>query len=119
MLSLWNAEYVPGKVDGCTQALTQGLRCLVQRGSFAQLRLLNRPAILMLNDDSGTAYQVVLRELHDDSARLLIGTQTATVGVAELSRYWFGDFVLAVAAGNPGRAGSEPGHARRVGASTA
>jgi general secretion pathway protein A len=94
LLSLWHAEYEPGKVDGCTQALTQGLRCLMQRGSFAQLRLLNRPAILMLNDDSGAAYQVVLRELHDDTARLLIGTQTATVGVAELSRYWFGDFVL-------------------------
>jgi general secretion pathway protein A len=94
LLTLWNAEYVPGKVDGCTQALTQGLRCLVQRGSFPQLRLLNRPAILMLNDDSGAAYQVVLRELHDDTARLLIGTQTVTVGVAELSRYWFGDFVL-------------------------
>ena len=94
LLSLWNAQYVPGKVDGCTQALTQGLHCLVQRGSFAQLRLLNRPAILMLSDDSGAAYQVVLRELHDDTARLLIGTQTANVGVAELSRYWFGDFVL-------------------------
>jgi general secretion pathway protein A len=94
LLSLWNAEYVPGKVDGCTQALTQGLHCLVQRGSLAQLRLLNRPAILMLNDDSGAAYQVVLRELHDDTARLLIGTQPATVGIAELSRYWFGDFVL-------------------------
>jgi general secretion pathway protein A len=94
LLSLWNAQYVPGKVDGCTQALTQGLHCLVQRGSFAQLRLLNRPAILMLSDDSGAAYQVVLRELHDDTARLLIGTQAATVGVAELSRYWFGDFVL-------------------------
>ena len=94
LLSLWNAEYLPGKVDGCTQALTQGLRCLVQRGSFAQLRLLNRPAILMLSDDSGAAYQVVLRELHDDTARLMIGAQTVTVGVAELSRYWFGDFVL-------------------------
>ena len=94
LLSLWKADYVPGKLDGCTQALTQGLHCLVQRGSFAQLRLLNRPAILMLSDDSGAAYQVVLRELHDDTARLLIGTRTATVGVAELSRYWFGDFVL-------------------------
>jgi general secretion pathway protein A len=94
LLTLWNAEYVPGKIDGCSQALTQGLHCLVQRGSFAQLRLLNRPAILMLSDDSGAAYQVVLRELHDDTARILIGTQTATVGVAELSRYWFGDFVL-------------------------
>jgi len=94
LMSLWNAEYVPGKIDGCSQALTQGLRCLNQRGSFAQLRLLNRPAILMLSDDSGTAYQVVLRSLHDDTAQLQIGRQAATVGVAELARYWFGDFVL-------------------------
>jgi general secretion pathway protein A len=94
LLGLWSADYVPGKVDGCTQALTQGLHCLVQRGSFAQLRQLNRPAILMLSDDNGTAYQVVLRELHDDTARVLIGSQTASVSVAELTRYWFGDFVL-------------------------
>jgi general secretion pathway protein A len=94
LLSLWSASYVPGKIDGCSQAMSQGLRCLVQRGSFAQLRLLNRPAILMLSDDSGAAFQVVLRGLHDDSARLQIGAQTASVGVAELARYWFGDFVL-------------------------
>jgi general secretion pathway protein A len=37
---------------------------------------------------------VVLRALHDDTAALQIGTQTHTVGIAELSRYWFGDFVL-------------------------
>lgn len=94
LLGLWNAEYVPGKIDGCSQALTQGLHCLVQRGSFAQLRLLNRPAILMLSDDSGTAYQVVLRGLHEDAAQLQIGAQSASVGIAELARYWFGDFVL-------------------------
>jgi len=58
------------------------------------LRLLNRPAILMLSDDSGTAYQVVLRGLHDDTAQLQVGAQTVSVGIAELSRYWFGDFVL-------------------------
>ena len=94
LLALWNASYAPGKIDGCSQALTQGLRCLMQRGSFAQLRLLNRPAILMLSDDNGTAFQVVLRGLHEDTAQLQIGAQTQTVGVAELSRYWFGDFVL-------------------------
>jgi len=94
LLALWNVTYVAGKTDGCSQALAQGLHCLLQRGSFAQLRLLNRPAILMLSDESGAPFQVVLRGLHDDSAQLQIGAQTATVGVAELARYWFGDFVL-------------------------
>lgn len=94
LLQLWKASYVPGKLDGCSQAVAQGLRCLNQRGSLAQLRQLNRPAILMLNDDSGTAYQVVLRQLGESTAQLQLGDQTVTVNLAELTRYWFGDFVL-------------------------
>jgi general secretion pathway protein A len=94
LFALWQAVYVPGKTDGCSQALAQGLRCLMQRGSLAQLRMLNRPAILMLSDDAGTASQVVLRALRDDTAQLQIGTQSATVSIAELTRFWFGDFVL-------------------------
>jgi general secretion pathway protein A len=94
LFALWQAVYVPGKTDGCSQALAQGLRCLMQRGSLAQLRMLNRPAILMLSDDAGTASQVVLRALRDDTAQLQIGTQSATISIAELTRFWFGDFVL-------------------------
>jgi len=37
LLSLWQASYTPAKTDGCSQALAQGLRCLMQRGSLAQL----------------------------------------------------------------------------------
>jgi general secretion pathway protein A len=94
LLGLWQATYSAGKTDGCTQALAQGLRCLMQRGSLAQLRMLNRPAILMLSDDAGTASQVVLRALGEDTAQVQIGSQSATISVAELTRYWFGDFVL-------------------------
>jgi general secretion pathway protein A len=94
LLGLWQATYSPGTTDGCTQALAQGLRCLMQRGSLAQLRMLNRPAILMVSDDAGTASQVVLRALGDNTAQVQIGSQSATISVAELTRYWFGDFVL-------------------------
>jgi general secretion pathway protein A len=94
LLGLWQAAYTPGSTDGCSQALAQGLRCLMQRGSLAQLRMLNRPAILMLSDEAGTASQVVLRALGEDTAQVQIGSQNATVSVAELTRYWFGDFVL-------------------------
>jgi general secretion pathway protein A len=94
LFGLWQANYTPGKIDGCSQALAQGLRCLMQRGSLAQLRMLNRPAILMLSDDAGTASQVVLRALRDDTAQLQIGNQSTTISIAELTRFWFGDFVL-------------------------
>jgi len=94
LLSLWRASYAPGKTDGCSQATTQGLQCMMQRGSLAQLRLLNRPAILMLSDEAGVSYQVVLRSLRDDTAQLQLGPESAVVSIADLARYWFGDFVL-------------------------
>jgi len=94
LFSLWGAHYAPGSEEPCSQAAAQGLECYVQRGSLAQLRLYNRPAILMLNDDGGVARQVVLSGLDDEQARIELGAVSQKVGIAELSRYWFGDFVL-------------------------
>jgi general secretion pathway protein A len=94
LFGLWGAHYVAGNTDPCTQAAQQGLECLVQRGSFGQLRVYNRPAILMLNDDAGSKHQVVLAGLDDEHARIDLAGQTREVGIGELSRYWFGDFVM-------------------------
>ena len=66
----------------------------MQRGSFGQLRMYNRPAILLLNDDAGAKHQVVLASLDDEHARIELAGATYEVGIGELSRYWFGDFVL-------------------------
>ena len=94
LFGLWNVKYVAGGTDPCTQAQQQGLDCLTQKGSFAQLRLYNRPAILMLNDDGGTQHQVVLTRLDDEHARIELGGIRHEIGIGELSRYWFGDFVM-------------------------
>jgi general secretion pathway protein A len=48
----------------------------------------------MLSDDSGSMFQVVLRGLTDEAAQVQIGTHMASVAIADLARYWFGDFVL-------------------------
>jgi general secretion pathway protein A len=94
LFGLWGAHYVAGDTDPCTQATQQGMECLVQRGSFGQLRLYNRPAILLLKDDSGTKHQVVLAGLDDERARIDLAGQTHELAIGELSRYWFGDFVV-------------------------
>jgi general secretion pathway protein A len=39
LFGLWRIQYVPAGVDPCSQASTQGLECLNQRGSFGQLLL--------------------------------------------------------------------------------
>ena len=94
LFTLWGATYDPSKGRGCEQAGGQGLECLFQRGSWAQLRTLNRPAILTLTDDAGRAHQVVLNSLTDEAATFELGGEARTIPIAEASRYWFGDFLL-------------------------
>jgi general secretion pathway protein A len=94
LFGLWRIQYVPAGVDPCSQASTQGLECLNQRGSFGQLRLYNRPAILMLSDDAGGSHQVVLTALDDQHASIELGGGSRDISLGELSRYWFGDFVM-------------------------
>ncbi len=94
LFELWKVPYVAGQEDPCTQAVRHGLECVLQRGSFGQLRLYNRPVILMLNDDEGAPHQVVLSSLGNETARIELGDKSHDVSVAELARYWLGDYVL-------------------------
>jgi general secretion pathway protein A len=94
LFALWGAVYDPAKGRGCDQATRQGLECLFQKGSWAQLHALNRPAILTLTDDVGRSHQVVLTGLDDERARLDLGGEVREVSITAVSRYWFGDFLL-------------------------
>jgi general secretion pathway protein A len=94
LFSLWGAAYQPGGVPACDQALSHGLSCVWQRGSLAQLKLINRPAILSLVDAGGASHQVVLTELGDGGAKLLFGGGEQRVPIAELADYWFGEFLV-------------------------
>ena len=93
LFGLWGAKYQANGTDPCTQAASQGLSCVAERGSFGQLHLYNHPAILLLNDGGGASHQVVLTALDDEQARLELGGPRQ-VGIGELSRYWLGDFVM-------------------------
>jgi general secretion pathway protein A len=94
LFGLWGAGYEPARGKGCDQATRQGLECLFQKGSWAQLRALNRPAILTLTDDLGRSHQVVLTRLGDEQAEIDLGGESREVSITALSRYWFGDFLL-------------------------
>jgi len=94
LFALWGALYDPAKGRGCDQATRQGLECLFQKGSWGQLRALNRPAVLTLTDDLGRNHQVVLTGLDDEHARIDLGGEQREVSISAMSRYWFGDFLL-------------------------
>jgi general secretion pathway protein A len=93
LLSLWGTAMADDK-DPCGQARKSGLACLEQRGSWAQVRALNRPAILTLTDDAGQRHRVVLSALDDKFATLDLGEHNHRVALDDLSRDWFGDFTV-------------------------
>lgn len=93
LLSLWGTSLVNDR-DPCGQAGKSGLACLEQRGSWAQVRALNRPAILTLTDDQGQRHRVVLSGLEDQFATLDLGEHNVRLPLDELSRDWFGEFTL-------------------------
>jgi len=105
LFALWGMRYVAGSVDPCSQALQAGLECLTQRGSLAQLRLFNRPAVLNVIDSTGHAHQVVLAGLDDEHAKVDLGGAQREIGIGDLSRSWFGDYVLLW---RPAAGGSQP-----------
>jgi general secretion pathway protein A len=94
LLALWQASYTPGSADPCTQAAAQGLACVTLHSSIAQLRELQRPAILMLADEHGASHQVVLTGLGAELATLRISARSVGVGITDLARYWYGDCLL-------------------------
>jgi general secretion pathway protein A len=105
LFALWGLSYATGGTDPCTQALQSGLECLTQRGSLAQLRLFNRPAVLNVVDSAGRAHQLVLAGLDGEHAQIDLGGAQREIGIGDLSRSWFGDYVLLW---RPVPGGSEP-----------
>jgi general secretion pathway protein A len=93
LLSLWGTAMADDH-DPCGQAQKAGLACLEQRGSWAQVRALNRPAILTLSGDRGERYRVVLSALDDSNATLDLGEHNVRIPIEELSHDWFGEFTV-------------------------
>ncbi|HEY2462504.1 MAG TPA: AAA family ATPase [Steroidobacteraceae bacterium] len=93
LLALWGTALADDR-DPCGQAAKAGLACLDQRGSWTQVKTLNRPAILTLTDDHGQRHRVVLSSLDDKTATLNLGEHNEKVSIDDLSRDWFGEFTL-------------------------
>jgi general secretion pathway protein A len=94
LLQLWNVPFTAGGAAACTQASEHGLECASLHGSLAEVRGLNRPAVLTLSDATGNSYSALMLGVGATTVSLRLGDRQADVSIAELSRFWFGDFVL-------------------------
>ena len=94
LFAIWKAPFNAHGARPCEQAAAQGLECLADKGSFAQLRLFNRPAILSLVTADGTEHQVVVAALNDTSARVEAGDAATQADLLDLQRWWYGPFLV-------------------------
>jgi general secretion pathway protein A len=94
LFETWGLEYRTGGRGSCAQAGDSGLTCLYQRGSWAGLRQMDRPAILTLVDSDGHNHDVVLTGITGDNAELSLGGVRVTHAVIDITDAWFGEFML-------------------------
>ncbi|MDB5840792.1 MAG: peptidoglycan-binding protein [Herminiimonas sp.] len=79
--------------DPCRLAQTSNLRCYTGAGGLAEIRQLDRPAILTLKDDAGQVHHVLLVGLGRTSATLRIGGKEQVASLISLERIFNGGFV--------------------------
>jgi general secretion pathway protein A len=92
LFGLWQAVYDPAGGMPCAQALNQHLQCLtLDHGSIGELRKINRPAMLTLVDETRQSRFVLVTQLDYEGATLTSQGKTAHIGIAELTRYWYGE----------------------------
>ncbi len=94
LFNLWSGTFEVGGARPCEQASAQGLECLADKGSLAQLKLFNRPAIVSLTTPDGVEHQVVIAAIDERHARLEAGGAVLEADLLDLERYWLGDFLL-------------------------
>jgi len=92
LFGAWGANY-QGE-DECRQAEAIGLRCLAARGGLDELRQLNRPAVLLMQDNQGQKFHATLTRLDDQSATFAVGAETRAVALGALAEQWSGHYTL-------------------------
>jgi general secretion pathway protein A len=95
LFSAWGLTYRrPDSGSGCEAARMHGLACLVRTGNWTKLRRYDLPALLVLTLPGGARHRVALVGLGDDRVTLQIGGAARTVALAEVDRYWEGQFTV-------------------------
>lgn len=91
LAQFWNVTLPEG--DSCTAAQKISLRCYKSNAGLAELRLLDRPAILILRDDADKPFYALLTALDSSSASLRIGSATQRFNLSALGRRFRGEFM--------------------------
>ena len=90
LIGLWDLNIAGG--IPCIVARASGLHCYRSSGGFAELQVLDRPALLTLYDGAGQAHFALLTALTNHAATLKIGDGIYQVSPLVLARHFRGGF---------------------------
>ncbi|MCA1863009.1 AAA family ATPase [Janthinobacterium sp. HSC-3S05] len=90
LAALWGEQLPAG--DACQAGARAGLRCLHSRGGIAELRVLDRPALLALRDGEGREQLALLTRLQDETAILMLDGKQQSLPLVQLAQRSDGAF---------------------------
>ncbi|PSU30906.1 ExeA family protein [Photobacterium lutimaris] len=93
LYSLWGYSTQLNQAN-CESGSRVQLSCFNGNGSLEQLALINRPAIVALNEPSGEAYFATIYAIGKDKVELLLAGQRFAVSVQWLSQRWDEQYTL-------------------------
>jgi general secretion pathway protein A len=95
LLAVWNAnpQVQPGE-NVCQALVREQIGCYKGLGDWAQLRQLDRPAILTLSSGRGGVQHVLLRELAANSARIDAAAGPMQLPLDQIDLLWTGEYLL-------------------------
>lgn len=92
LFKAWGANY-QGENE-CRKAEALGLRCLSARGGLDELRQLNLPAVLLMQDKQGDRFNATLTGLDERSATFAVGDEIWVVSLDAFAAQWSGHYTL-------------------------
>ncbi|MGK5044810.1 AAA family ATPase [Janthinobacterium sp. GB4P2] len=84
LAALWGEQLPAG--DACQAGSRAGLRCLHSRGGIAELRVLDRPAMLALRDGQGAEQLALLTRLQGETATLMLDGKQLSLPLGQLAQ---------------------------------
>ena len=90
LAALWGEQLPAG--EACQAGARAGLRCLHSRGGIAELRVLDRPAMLVLRDGQGVETLALLTRLQGETATLMLDGKQQGLPLAQLAQRSDGSF---------------------------
>ncbi len=96
LANAWGLSFSPeDKLSFCQQLATQHHPCLRMKASLAQLRDLDRPALIRLSSEQGVVdYTAVITGLKGSQATLSVGDKSWRVSTQALEAHWYADFTI-------------------------